>query len=405
MQLKVFSSYTWANLYVRCLSWGTPNQVIRSRIGGVDGNMTVTVTGTGVFEDTVNTEALVSGNLINWTAEAATGLKTYAMFGSTLEDTSTNAILQICSQQATTITFGITRFTGISGLMTSGGGQASTEANVQYTLRRATTYTNLRVTVATNTFNAATTWSFRVNAGPGAQSVSIGNGATGAFEDTTNSDVVAAAAEVNHSIDTTASGSGSIIMGLAQLAHVSTGRETATSQPIGVSRTTDAYFGAEADSSSNATQANSQIPARAAFTANNLFVNVPTHGTTSGVDIFLQQNNSNSALTVNVPASTTGLFEDTTNSVNILVADTYNYFLDHGGGAGGITVTIIGFANGPGSLAIATLYNYLTNLFRRPKVANPNISDIPAQMAIAAIGAAHPTQPTLPTIPTEIRRV
>lgn len=347
MQLKVFSTYTWANLYVRCLSWATTNHIFTSRVGGLNGAQTVTVTGTGVFQDTVNTDALVSGNLINWTIDGSTGVKTYSMVGSTLQDTGTNAIVQAANQQSggTAVAFGLTRYTGISGKLTSGGGMATTETDVQYTLRRATTYTNLRVTVGTYTLSAAATWTFRVNAGPGAQSVSI-NG-TGAFEDTTNSDVVAVAAEVNHSLDTTASISGSLIMGLAQVAHISTGRETATHQPIGVSRTGDAYLGAEADATSSTTQSDSQIAARVAFTAANLFVNVPTHGASSGVNIYLQQNNVNSALTVNVPASTTGLFEDTTNSASIVVEDTYNFFLDHGGGAGGITATIIGFANGP----------------------------------------------------------
>ena len=348
-QLKVFSTYTWANFYVRCLTWLTANHVLRSRVGGLNGNMTVTVTGTGVFQDTINTDSLVSGNLINYIAESSSGAKTYGMWGSTLQDTGTNAIVQMANQQSnagTSITFGITRFGPIAGRLI-GTAMATTETDVQYTIRRATTYTNLRVSVRSNTFDGATTWAFRVDAGAGAQSVSIAGGTTGAFEDTTNSDVVAAASEVNHSINTTASTLGVIFMGLAQVAHISTSRETATAIPIGGSNASDRYYGAEADGTSTVTESDSQIAARAAFIASSLFVNITAHGASSGVNYFLRQNTGNSALTVNVPASETGLFENTADSVSIAVADVYNYFQDHGGGAGGITPTIIGMAQGP----------------------------------------------------------
>lgn len=349
-QVKVYSSYTWANLYARCLTWATANHVIRSRIGAVNGNMTVTVTGTGVFQDTVNTDSLVDQNLINWILESSTGNKSYAMLGSTLQDTGSNITLQMNNQQSggTNITFGITRFAPISGRLISATGAASTETNVQYTIRRATTYSNLRAFVGTNTFDGATTWNFRINAGAGAQSLSIGAGLTGAFEDTTNTDAVAVGDEINYSIVTTASTSGVIIVPLSQLKHTSTSRETASAQPIGVAVAADRFFGAEGQCAEQSSEANSQIAARATFTANNLFVNITAHGASSGVDGFFRVNGANSALTVNIPASTTGLFEDTTNSVSVAVADTYNYFLDHGGGVGTITPTIIGMAQGLG---------------------------------------------------------
>ena len=63
-------------------------------------------------------------------------------------------------------------------------------------------------------------------------------------------------------------------------------------------------------------------------------------------DFFLRQNTANSALTVNIQSSSTGLFEDTTNQVSIIATDLYNYFGDIGGS---ITPSIIGMEQEPGA--------------------------------------------------------
>ena len=352
-QTKVFSTYTWANLYVRVKTFSLDvNPALRSRVGGVNGNMLTTLTGTGVFQDTTNTDSLVSGNLINFvmTIAAGAGSMAITIVGSTLQDTGTNATLAVASNSvnAPTVNFGLTRFNGIGGMV--GGNTAilaTTESNVQYTIRRATTFTNLRVTILTNSIDAGTTvWRFRVNAANVNQLVNIAAGATGAFEDTTNSDTTVAGDEVNHQV-VTSGAAGSITPRLAQLAHISTGREVVSASNDTVANSADGFFGAEADGFRTTAESDAQIAARAAFTAANLFVNVITHAATGGVDIFLRRNGANSALTVNVPDNATGFFEDTTNSVSVAVADTYNYFLDHGGGIGTILVGAFGFANGP----------------------------------------------------------
>ena len=351
-QTKVYSSYTWANLYVRCTTWNTVNSVVNSRIGAVDGNQTVTVTGTGVFQDTVNTDSLVDQNLINIQHDqVGAGNKGYKVWGSTLQDTGTNTTIQIATSAATQVAaFGSTFFTVTEGQVNAATGMATTESDVQYTIRRATTYSNLRVFLQSNSVNADSSWRLRIDTGGGAangnQVATLTASTTGAFEDTTNSDAVAASDEINYSL-VTGGTSGSMVPSLAQMKHTSTGREMAAAQPIGVSQTSDVYYVAESNGTTTSTETDSQIAARAAFTGKNLFVNVKTHGLTGGVDIFLRKNTANSALTVNIPQSTTGLFEDTTNQVSIAVTDLYNYFLDKGAGAGAITPTIIGMEQAP----------------------------------------------------------
>ena len=187
---------------------------------------------------------------------------------------------------------------------------------------------------------------FKVNTANGNQLLSIGFGATGAFEDTTNSDAVVAGDEVNYQV-VTSGAAGAIELRIMQVAYIATVRKTMTGSHSPDAHTVDRFLGAENDGTSSTAEVDSQIAARAAFTANNMFVNVTARSATGTVDIFLRQNGVSSALTVNIPTSTTGFFEDTVNSVSIAVADTYNFLVDVGGVLPSVTAPIIGFANGP----------------------------------------------------------
>ena len=353
-QAKVYSSYTWANLYVRCTTWATPNSVVNSRIGSANGNQTVTLTGTGVFQDTVNTDSLVDQNLINIQHDqvgGAPGSKVYTLWGSTLQDTGTNTTIALStSGRIVLIDFGVTRFTTVHGQLNASAGLATTEADVQYRIRRATTYSNLRVFLSDNSINGDSSWRLRIDTGGGAangnQVVTLTASTTGAFEDTTNSDPVAASDEINYSL-VTGGTSGTMAFTLAQMKHISTGREMAAAIPVGVSQTSDVYYVAESGGAAPSTESDTQIAARAAFTAKNLVVNIVTNSITAGSDYYLRRNGANSALTLNVPASSTGLFEDTTNNVSVAVTDTYNFFFDHPAGVQSITATIIGMEQGP----------------------------------------------------------
>ena len=354
-QTKIYSSYTWTNLYVVCTNASGGDFTVRSRIGAAFGNMIITITTTtGIFQDTVNTDSLVDGSLIDFEVKKlVNGTHTIPLIGSTLQDTATNTTLQIAKAQeiaAFAIAFGLTRFTGIGGLLCNTGtpGMSTTEAPVQLTIRRATTYSNMRIALETNSLDAATTWSFRVDLANGAQTISIGAGLTGTFEDTTNSDVVAVASEVNYQIDTTASTLGSFRAVLAQLKHISVGREMANMRSVATARTSDGYWPPEGNAVASATEADEQVAARAAFTGKNLFVYVTAHvagGT--GTDVSLRIDGVNSALTVNVPSAATGVFENTTNQVSVAVGVKYNYFGDISAGGGSWTPTIIGMEQGP----------------------------------------------------------
>ncbi|MEK6860964.1 MAG: hypothetical protein AABY07_03240, partial [Nanoarchaeota archaeon] len=63
-----------------------------------------------------------------------------------------------------------------------------------------------------------------------------------------------------------------------------------------------------------------------------------------GSTVYIRVNGVNTALSVAIANSAAaGFYEDTTNSVSVAVGDEYNFFADHGGGAGSLNLDTIGF--------------------------------------------------------------
>ena len=338
-QTLIRDSYTWANFFVRVTANATTaTTTVRNRVNSADGAMSVSIGSgaTGVFEDTTNSNALVTGDLISiQSLSGAGGTITYSVFGSTLQHASANVPILQCSRR-TSIAESLTRYVCLSGAFVA----SATEANAQYTFRVASTLSRFRVYVSSNANTATTTCRTRLNAANGAQSVSVAGSSTGSFEDTTNTDTVVAGDEVNFQVITGA-GTGAFVLSLMQVLSTSIGRQVAATFVTGVAFSADSYLVAEAYIGGNATESASQKTARSSFTAKNMFVYVSAN-TTTAADVYLRKNGANSALTVSVASGTTGVFEDTTNSVDFVAADTYNWFVDITSGTS-ITFTIIGF--------------------------------------------------------------
>lgn len=342
LQTLVRDTLTLDNLFVRITANATTaTSTVRSRKNAANGAQSVSIGSgaTGVFEDTTNSDSLVSGDLVNAQAVVgAGGSLTYSIIGFQLTHTTDNVPLFV-STSAFTQANALTRYRTFSGY----SGPDATESKAQLTMRVASTLSRLICYVSANSIvGGSTTFQTRINAANGAQSVSIGAGATGRFEDTVNTDAVLAGDEVNYT-SVTGGTSGTLTIVLNQVKSAAAGRNLGAAYTLGAAFSSDLYAVADGYIAGNATESNTQRTCRFAFTARNMCVNVSAHGLSGGVNVYLRQNGANSALTVSIAESTTGIFEDTTNTVSVALADTYNYFLDHGGGAGSITCTVIGF--------------------------------------------------------------
>lgn len=342
VRTKVFDTYTLQNLFIRVITNATTaDSTVRSRKNNLNGAQSVTIAGgaTGVFEDTANSDSLVSGDYFALnTVAGAGGDLTFTAAGFLLV-TASSTIPIFASQAQHTPDIGTVRYAGIGGTPTS----TDTETQVQYTFRSSSTLSNLVCFIGTNTATAASTFAARINTVSSALTLSIASSTTGEFQNTADTASVVAGDEVNYIFDTTGS------TGVLRYNKLQMQSNSAALQLIcgfdSQSFSADRYLTPGGGINSLiSTQSQSQHKARVAFTARDMFVNVILHGASGGVNIYLQQAGANTALTVSVAQNTTGIFEDTTNAVSIASGDLFNYFVDHGGGAGSITPFVVGMA-------------------------------------------------------------
>lgn len=184
----------------------TSTTTLKSRVGGADGNQSVSIGAglTGVFEDTSNTDTIGLGVLFGSSVTTGTGAGELINFLYIVSqnDSANNHESHILGGPSTTVNASATSyFSGVGRFIA-----ASAEADAKTPLRTQGTLSQLRVRVVTNGITASTTFRTRINGANGAQSVSIGSGLTGAFEDTSNSDTVAIGDDFNYQI--VAGGSG-----------------------------------------------------------------------------------------------------------------------------------------------------------------------------------------------------
>ena len=160
-----------------------------SRIGGVDGNQTLTITaaGTGEFEDAVNTDTIsAADNMdIEHTESASSGTANIAEWQTKFEGDG-DAFFSL-SGGVNTLADGETRFHTIEG-----AGFPGSSATLVFKIRGFTVNgTNLYIRVRVNSINGTTVLTTLVDEASANLTVSIGSAATGAFEDLVNSDTIA----------------------------------------------------------------------------------------------------------------------------------------------------------------------------------------------------------------------
>lgn len=168
----------------------TSNSTIISRKNGGNGVLTFTIGagGTGMFKDTTHSDSVTTGDdwCVSITA-GATGALTYSMLAAHFANT-TGAINDVFSLAAAG---GDARAAGAGNTFYSPYGSVvntATETDKSVDFGFKAHCTNMRAFVSANTYTGAATMTSRINAGAGNQTIPIGIGATGLFEDTTHSD-------------------------------------------------------------------------------------------------------------------------------------------------------------------------------------------------------------------------
>lgn len=183
--------------------------------GGTTGNSTTSYASgaTGTVDDTTHTDTLTSGDLVN-------GM-----------NTSTAATVTTVVQHQGTFVASAHTWDAAGFIANTNGNSAgafyvilggdlpilTTEANAQHRMRFASGMQNMRLNCTGNP-TTGFTYQTRKNAANGNNTVTLGSGATGYFEDTTHKDVIASGDLINTSIGTSSSNNSTsfhiVLMGL-----------------------------------------------------------------------------------------------------------------------------------------------------------------------------------------------
>lgn len=228
------------------------------------------------------------------------------------------------------------------------GYDSSEENQTQVILRGSGKIGGLSVLVSANTLTTASmTIATRKNTAAGAQSVVVTAGSTGIFSDTTNVDNFADGDVYNCQITAQAGGSGT-----AKIRYIGVWRFDNTNHRTQYGVTNDGlvsfvastnYFLHLAGDIGLETVENSvksKIDIVGSFI--NLQVGLAVNGRSTSTVIRLRKNNANGNLVVTVTAGSTGVFEDTTHSDDVVEGDDVNYSLVTGSGTGTFGVRYIG---------------------------------------------------------------
>jgi len=211
MQHRMRVSATFKNLRVRVsLNNRTTATEFRLRKGAANGNLLVSVAGgaTGTFEDTVNTDSVVSGDLVNFSVVTSTGSETLTSENISVESETSDGKFHTVAGVS-----GISYGASVTTYMAFGGhnGDSTTENDAKILMDIAgVTSSFLACNVRSNNRSDATDLRTRKNGANGGQSLSVGASATGFFEDAVNTDSLGVSDEFNLQA-VTGAGTGTIV--------------------------------------------------------------------------------------------------------------------------------------------------------------------------------------------------
>lgn len=181
-----------SNLYVRVNSNDRGASTFTTRIGGSPGSQTITIGSStlGEFEDTTHTDTISAGNLVNASMTTGSGGTTFVHQIVGIKISGQTQLVKYSCNTSKSIAQASTDFFGASiGMSRTGISSINPpEADCNYVMKTNGTLRYFSMNISANARTTSTTYKSRVNSGNGSCSVSIGSGALGQFEDTSNSD-------------------------------------------------------------------------------------------------------------------------------------------------------------------------------------------------------------------------
>lgn len=346
VEVPIRDAGTFSHAYVRVTANSlSGSSTVTLRKSRVDTALVATVGAgqTGVFEDTSNSVSFANTDEADWEVTAGAGTTiTIAVIGAKFTpDSGSNTLSYLfLGSGGTNITVAsVNRYMPLAGPTTLEADEADVKSRIGFAISSR----NLTVQINTNARTTDTTFRTRKNGANGGQSVTVGSGQTGVFEDSSGSDDLAASDDLNFSV-TTGTGTETMNYRRISVSMVS----TAGRALFACANTTGQTFNADGTdgflalsgilTSVTTSEINAVIEPSFAFSLKGLTVLVPANTSSVSTVVRARKDGTNGTVSVSISASQTGTFTDLSNSDSVVAGDEINIMVDVGTGTGAIEI-------------------------------------------------------------------
>lgn len=313
------------------------NSFVRIQINGSNGNGVVTIPGdtTGEFIDFTNTDSISVGDEVNFVkAIGSPGNSAYRVLSYAFTSDSNTVIRQGASNSAGSgfSSASTTNYYKINSLAAG-----ATESLASANFGDSFTLQNFGGNVSANARTTDTVFRIRKNGGNGNGILTYGSGVTGILTNTSDTDSFVDGDLGNYSI-TTSTGTQTITIQSLSFESVSTDSKLMTfnssTVSFGSTATTDFFAVGGSNLQDASTEANVVTDARFDSVFSKLWIYFSSNTFNGSTAFVLRNNGSDTALSVTIPAGTTGEFIDTTNTASFVEGDAMSLRLTESSSSG-----------------------------------------------------------------------
>jgi hypothetical protein len=334
----------------------TGSSTARLRKNAADSNQSVSIPAgtTGWFRDVSHTDTISAGDKLNGKIVAGTG-------SDTIRVDVTSFLYDVGSSAKAVTRMGFNN----SGYSYQGSftyylppmadnftfTSITDESIAKFRIRKAGTIRNLAINSHFNSGTTTSTCTSRKNGADGNLTVSIAGAATGFFEDTTHFDSVSAGDDYNYKFIAPTSSTESVVIDAAAADYQHSTLEMAVMCAKMIDATS-LNFGSTIysplsgqfypfTSADGAPDMLTTILTVGKATFSELTTNIPTNSINGTTTLTLVADDTDTALTVSISSSSTGVFSDSTHSVDLYDTAFLYYRLDAAGSSGSLTTNYV----------------------------------------------------------------
>jgi hypothetical protein len=378
-----FSSGTISLLWCRVTTAATSSSTVTLRKNSANASNTISINAntTGAFSDTTpHNDNIATGDLIAVKAVAGSSGLIIDIVACTFAASSNTVTRLGCMDEVPNAPSGpATWFMPGAGVDANSGSFITSETSgVKLRHRKAMTVKNLAAYFFNNGDPDTVTVHSRKNGANGNLTCSIASQSNALGQDTSNSDSIAVGDDYDFSF--AGQGNGSPGSGnMITVDYISSNGDCifACQNAAGTSFNTSVtqYFGLSGSLvSGQSTETNAQVTVNTAFQFSQLTCNVTSNGITNASTINLRANSGNAGPAVSITGSTTGIFNDNTDTYSAATTDAMNYQVVTASAGTSMKVAFIAvWGNSAAQVTPVTKYRHFRNVPPMKPPFTPNL--------------------------------